>query len=78
MITETAIRDAISKSIDDFDVSALGAADDFFDAGLDSLDHATLLLGIQEECGLTIPDEAVDQCRSIDGILEYARKNAKN
>jgi len=75
MITEQAIRDAISKSVDDFDVSGLGADDDFFDAGLDSLDHATVLLGIQEECGLTIPDEAVDQCRSINGILEFSRNN---
>ena len=76
MITEQAIRDAISKSVDDFDASGLGADDDFFDAGLDSLDHATVLLGIQEECGLTIPDEAVDQCRSINGILEFAKKNS--
>lgn len=75
MITEQAIRDAISKSVDDFDASGLGADDDFFDAGLDSLDHATVLLGIQEECGLTIPDETVEQCRSINGILEYARNN---
>lgn len=75
MITEQAIRDAIAKSVDDFDASGLGADDDFFDAGLDSLDHATVLLGIQEECGLTIPDEAVDQCRSINGILEYAKTN---
>lgn len=76
MITEQAIRDAISKSVDDFDASCLGADEDFFDAGLDSLDHATVLLGIQEECGLTIPDEAVDQCRSINGILEFAKKNS--
>lgn len=76
MITEQNIRDAIANAVDDFDASALGAGDDFFDAGLDSLDHATVLLGIQEECGLTIPDEAVDQCRSINGILEYAKNNA--
>lgn len=76
MITEQDIRDVIGKTIDDFDAAALSASDDFFDAGLDSLDHATVLLGIQEDCGLTIPDEAVDQCRSINGILEYAKNNA--
>lgn len=76
MITEQDIRDVIGKTIDDFDAAALSAGDDFFDAGLDSLDHATVLLGIQEDCGLTIPDEAVDQCRSINGILEYAKNNA--
>ena len=76
MITEQDIRDAIGKTVDDFDASGLSVGDDFFDAGLDSLDHATVLLGIQEDCGLAIPDEAVDQCRSINGILEYARNNA--
>jgi len=76
MITEQNVRDAIAGAVDDFDVSALAAGDDFFDAGLDSLDHATVLLGVQEDCGLVIPDEAVDQCRSINGILEFARKNS--
>jgi acyl carrier protein len=76
MITEQDVRDAIGKAVDGFDLSALSAGDDFFDAGLDSLDHATVLLGIQEDCGLTIPDEAVDQCRSINGILEYAKSNS--
>ena len=76
MITEQSVRDAIAGAVEDFDVSALGAGDDFFDAGLDSLDHATVLLGIQEDCGLMIPDEAVEQCRSINGILEYAKNSA--
>jgi acyl carrier protein len=75
MITEQDIRKAIANAVDGFDATALAAGEDFFDAGLDSLDHATVLLGIQEDCGLTIPDDAVNQCRSINGILEYAKTN---
>lgn len=74
MITEQNIRDAISGAVEEFDADAIGTADDFFEVGLDSLDHATILLAIQEEFGLTIPDEAIDECRSIDGILAYAAK----
>tara|TARA_R110000787_G_scaffold169166_2_gene281921 strand:- start:1199 stop:1429 length:231 start_codon:yes stop_codon:yes gene_type:complete len=76
MITEQNIRDAIEKAVDDFDAGAIASGEDFFDAGLDSLDHAGILLAIQEDCGLTVPDEAVDDCRSIDGILAYAKANA--
>ena len=74
MITEQNIRDAISRAVEDFDTNMIGMADDFFEVGLDSLDHATILLGIQEDFSLTIPDEAVDQCRSIEGILAFAAK----
>lgn len=74
MLTEQNIRDVISGAVDDFDAGSIGRSDDFFEAGLDSLDHATILLLIQEEYGLTVPDDAIDDCRSIEGILAYESK----
>lgn len=74
MLTEQNIRDVISGAVEDFDAGSIGPSDDFFEAGLDSLDHATILLLIQEEYGLTIPDDAIDDCRSIEGILAYESK----
>ena len=74
MLTEQDVRKTIGNAVEDFEADSLKASDDFLEAGLDSLDHATILLGIQEEHGLTIPDEAIEECRSIDGILAYARQ----
>ncbi|MCY4239122.1 MAG: acyl carrier protein [Rhodospirillaceae bacterium] len=74
MLTEQNIRDVISGTVEDFDAGSIGPSDDFLEAGLDSLDHATILLSIQEEYGLIIPDNAIDDCRSIEGILAYELK----
>ena len=74
MLTAQKIRDVISGAVEDFDAGTIRPSDDFFEAGLDSLDHATILLSIQEEYGLTIPDDAIDDCRSIEGILAYESK----
>lgn len=76
MITDQDVRNAIAQAVDNFDPSGMGADEDFFDAGLDSLDHASILLALQENHDLTIPDEAVDDCRSINAILAFAEKNA--
>jgi acyl carrier protein len=71
-LTETDIRNAIEKTVVGIDASAIGIAEDFYGAGIDSLDHASILLELQEKNGLVVPDEDLSKCRSIEGILHYA------
>ncbi len=73
-MTDTDIRNAIRKAVPRFDVDTLAADKDFAEAGLDSLDHATILLNLLEAHNFVVPDEDVFQCVSIRGILEYAAK----
>lgn len=71
-ITAEKVRAAIASSVPNFNVKALALDQNFYDDGLDSLDHASILLALQEEVGLNVPDEDVDKCVSINEILEYA------
>lgn len=41
------------------------------EAGVDSLDMANILLGIEEKYEVKIPDEDMDQLDSIDAIVKY-------
>lgn len=75
MLTEADIRRVIGESVANFDATSLNPAASFSDAGLDSLDHASVLLALQEEYGLEVPDEDVDLCNSIESILAYQRKH---
>lgn len=77
MITEQDIRNIIAKRVMDDTLASIDLATTFEEAGLDSLDHASILFSIQEQFDLTIPDEDVDKCNSIQGILEYAINQAK-
>ena len=73
MITEEDIREAIAQTVPNLNAASVGVGQDFFDAGLDSLDHASLLLDLQEKHGLEVPDEDVEKCRTIQAILDYAK-----
>lgn len=71
MLTESNIRRVIEQCVTNFDATSLDPAVSFSDAGLDSLDQASVLLALQEEYGLVVPDEDVDLCNSIQNILDY-------
>lgn len=44
------------------------------DQGMDSLDHLTLFLSIDEELGVTIEDEVIEQLKTIDNIVDFINK----
>ena len=71
-VTEPDIRDAIQKTVAGIDAKAIDVSADFYDSGIDSLDHASILLELQEKNGLVVPDGDLAKCRSIQGILNYA------
>ncbi|MCC7275276.1 MAG: acyl carrier protein [Alphaproteobacteria bacterium] len=73
MLTEEAVRAAIEGAIDRVAVATLERDADFYDVGLDSLDHAQILMALEELHGLRIPEDDVDACRSIAAIIDYAR-----
>jgi acyl carrier protein len=72
MITEEQVRAAIRKAHPHYDVAALPAGKSFYEGGLDSLDHAEILLALSEMYGLNVPDKDVGLCVSIGGIVAYS------
>ena len=75
VLSEQQIRAAIAKTVLNFDAASLDPNARFQDSGIDSLDHASILLELQESHGLKVPDEAIERCSSIKGILEFAAQN---
>ncbi len=72
MVTEQQVRDVIATVKENFDVSALPVDAEFNDSGMDSLDQASILLALQEQHGLVVPQEMETEINSIRKILDFA------
>ena len=73
---EAAVRRAIREAVDRPMVASLEADTDFYEVGLDSLDHAQILMRIEEVHGLVVADTDFDLCRSISAIVAYGQTSA--
>lgn len=73
-LDEAAVRRVILETVDRVCARTLKLDSDFFAHGLDSLDQVQILMRIEEVHGLKVPDEAVDECRSIAAIVDFARR----
>jgi len=74
MLTNKDIRTIINKVVMGIDLSDLRDDQDFADAGIDSLDQLSILLAIEEQHNITVPDEDLDQCNSVAGLVAYINK----
>lgn len=46
--------------------------------GADSLDIVELLMALEDEFGISLPDEVAMQLKTVGDIVDYIDKNAKN
>jgi acyl carrier protein len=72
MLTEMDVRLAIASAVDRVPVEDLGLEEGFYAYGLDSLEHAQILMRVEEIHGLRVADADFDLCISIATILEYS------
>ena len=68
------IREIIDEIVIGIDLSSISDIDIFKESGIDSLDHANVLLAVEEKYDVKIPDEDVGKCASIQQILDYFSK----
>ena len=47
------------------------------DLSMDSLDAVQVNMNIEEQLGITIPDEALANLKSVKDIVEYLEKNGQ-
>ena len=45
------------------------------DLGADSLDVVEMLMSVEDEFGIEIPDEAIENLKTIGNVVEYIEKN---
>jgi acyl carrier protein len=77
VLKESDIRRIIAEVVRTVDATNLRTDSEFAESNIDSLDHWSILLALQEEFGLVVPDEDLERTTSIEKILAYvAERNA--
>ncbi|MEI8288744.1 MAG: acyl carrier protein [Verrucomicrobiota bacterium] len=47
------------------------------DLGADSLDTVELVMALEEEFGIEVPDDQAEKLQSVGDVLKYVEENAK-
>jgi acyl carrier protein len=47
------------------------------DLGADSLDTVELVMALEEEFGIEVPDEQAEKLQSVGDVIKYVEDNAK-
>ncbi len=79
-----ASKDAIFEKVKDIIVSQLGVYEEqvtlearfIDDLGADSLDIVELIMALEEEFDLEIPDEDAEGIRTVEDAVEYIKENS--
>lgn len=75
MITVEKIHAIIKSNCPQVDVNKINADSRLREYGIDSMDFFNIILDLQEALGKEIPDEDIDQLRSVASIQEYFKKS---
>ncbi len=73
MITIEQIHEIIHEIVPNVDVSKIDPNTRLSEYGIDSMDFFNIILELQELLGREIPDEHIDQVRTVASIQEYFR-----
>lgn len=76
MITIEKIHEIIKNNCPQVDVNKIAAETRLREYGIDSMDFFNIILELQESLGKEIPDEDIDQLRTVASIQDYFLKNA--
>ena len=73
---ETKVKEIIAKELE-VDVKQLQPEAKFIeDLGVDSLDIVELVMALEEEFGLDIPDEDADKLKTVGDAMNYLQQHA--
>lgn len=75
MKTSTAeVREVLQGADIDVDLAKVGDDESLREAGVDSLDMASLYLAVEQHYGLEIPDEDTEELDSISALAAYVNR----
>lgn len=75
MISEDDIRSALSRAIGTSSPEKWAIDYNFLESEVDSLDHATFLLALEEDFEIFVPEENVADLDTIKSVLAFAKNN---
>lgn len=74
MSVETKIRQIITDNADGINGDEIPLDAKLLETGLDSLDIATILLEVQEEFGVTIPEDEEENLATLSAIVAFVEQ----
>lgn len=74
MITAEKIHEIIKTNCPKVDASKIAPDTRLREYGIDSMDFFNIILELQDELGKEIPDEDIDQLRTVASIQDYFKK----
>ena len=69
------IKEIIAKQLGVEEASIDEKTNIMDDLGADSLDIVEMLMAIEENFGVTVPDEVIPSLKTVGDIMEYVEKN---
>ncbi len=77
MSVEKKVREIVAEQLGK-DVSEVTTSASFIDdLGADSLDIVELVMKMEEEFGIEIPDEEAEKIKTVNDVVEYIKAHAK-
>ena len=71
------VRDIIAKQLSVKPETVTDASNIAEDLGADSLDLVEILMALEDEFGISIPDEAIPQIKTIKDVVAFIDANKK-
>jgi len=69
------VKENVAKQLGAEDEAITMNASFVEDLGADSLDIVELIMALEEEFGIEIPDEAAEEIKTVQNAVEYIEKN---
>jgi len=74
---EQRVKDIIVEQLGVKPEQVVPAAKFIEDLGADSLDTVELVMALEEEFGIEVPDDQAEKLQSVGDVLKYVEENAK-
>jgi acyl carrier protein len=72
--SEERVKEIIAKELEVSPDQLTSEASFIDDLGADSLDTVELVMALEEEFGIDIPDEDADKIKTVGDVMEYLKK----
>jgi len=77
MSVEKKVKEIIAEQLGKDSSEVTNEASFIDDLGADSLDIVELVMAMEDEFGIEIPDEEAEKIKTVKDVIEYIKANAK-
>ena len=77
MSVEKKVKEIVAEQLGRDENEVTNEASFIDDLGADSLDIVELVMAMEDEFGIEIPDEEAEKIKTVKDVIEYIKANAK-